>query len=411
MNAFGVDTRSDIYSLGVLLYELLTGTTPLEKQRLRQAAFGEILRLIKEEEPPRPSVRLSRLGRPAVDRGGAEDGAGAAVEAGARRARLDRDEVPGEGPDAAVRDGQRAGQGRRAVPGRRAGGGVPAVGRLPAAEVRAQAPDADRGRRGLRCPAGGRRRRQHLAGRCGPKRAEREALASADAGAGRRAGGCRRSATEADAGRNEAEAARQSLRRSLYASDMQLAEEAWESGDILRMRELLDGQRPRAGRGRPPRLRVALPAAAGFDRPDGQAGPGRGLRAAQSRWDALRLRGEDRGAERAGCELEDRAEADGRRLGPAGAQDRPLPGRDDEQRQCSYSRSAPTASVSLFTGPRPRRVGPGGLADQGLRVGDRSRRVHARRSRRRARRRGLRPLGRAVGRGDSAGGRARRGAT
>ena len=62
MSGLDIDTRSDVYSLGVLLYELLTGTTPLESRRLREVGYTEVQRMIREVEAPRPSSRLSSLG-------------------------------------------------------------------------------------------------------------------------------------------------------------------------------------------------------------------------------------------------------------------------------------------------------------------------------------------------------------
>jgi serine/threonine protein kinase len=60
LNNLDIDTRADIYSLGVLLYELLTGTTPFTAKQLRGAAYDEMLRMIREVEPPKPSTKVSR---------------------------------------------------------------------------------------------------------------------------------------------------------------------------------------------------------------------------------------------------------------------------------------------------------------------------------------------------------------
>ncbi len=246
MSALGVDTRSDVFALGVLLYELLTGTTPLEHASLRQAGYAEILRRIKEEEPPRPSTRLS-ASRDALPSISAQRRTESAKLAKSMRGEVDwivmkclekdrtrryetanglardlerylADEaVEACPPSASYRLRKFARKHRTALATVSAFAALLFLGAVVSVWQAFRARQTERIARVAR---------------------DRALVAELVADVSR---------SEAEAKRREAELARQSLRRSLYVSDIRLAQAAWSGDNLDGMRDILEQQRPESG--------------------------------------------------------------------------------------------------------------------------------------------------------------------
>jgi serine/threonine protein kinase/WD40 repeat protein len=245
LNNLDIDTRSDVYSLGVLLFELLTGTTPVDRKSLGKAAVLEILRIVREFEAPRPSAKLSTidtLPTVAANRGTEP----------AKLSRLMKGELDWLVMKALEKDRTR----RYDTPGSFAQD----IERYLGHEAILARPPSTR----YKLRKFVRRNRVAvltvtvvavavLAGAVvatwqavRASNAERETAAQRDVAFGNEQKALANEAI-ANQKRQEALTAQEELRETLYAAEMNLVQAAWEADNVPRVRDLLSGQVPRSG--------------------------------------------------------------------------------------------------------------------------------------------------------------------
>jgi len=240
LGGLDIDTRSDIYSLGVLLYELLTGQAPFDAEQLSRSALDEVLRTIREQEPPRPSTRLTTLSEQELTTVAQRRQTEASKLPNLVRGDLDWIVMKAMDKDRRRRYDTANGLARDIE---RVVANEPVVARPPSNLYRFQKLVR---RNKIVVTTGALVVVSLMAGLvvstwmfAKERKARQRALAAEDT--------ARKKEAEAEAASAEFQKSEREKHRNLYVAEMGLARAAWEQGQLERMRELLRSHIPKAG--------------------------------------------------------------------------------------------------------------------------------------------------------------------